>query len=128
VLGDAGSAVIDDDELVYFHSRELAESEAAGDAGVTGDRRGRENQVAAVLGSWDGQVESGPADRAMFSGHMRQYRDVVDAIRTGRRPAVTVDDALLALATVEAVYASARTGAPVRVADVLEQAGASLVP
>jgi predicted dehydrogenase len=56
----------------------------------------------------------------MFSGHARQYTDVVEAIRTGRRPAVTVDDALLALATVQAVYESARTGAPVRIADVLE--------
>jgi predicted dehydrogenase len=61
----------------------------------------------------------GPGTSAMFSGHGRQYRDIVEAIRTGRRPGVTIDDALLALATVQAVYVSARTGAPGRVADVL---------
>jgi hypothetical protein len=33
---------------------------------------------------------------------------------------VTVADALLALATVQAVYESARTGAPVLIADVLD--------
>jgi predicted dehydrogenase len=44
VLGDAGSAVIDDDRLRYFHSKELAAAEAAGDAGVSdnqGDRSDR---------------------------------------------------------------------------------------
>jgi predicted dehydrogenase len=56
----------------------------------------------------------------MFDGHHRQYLDVIQAIRTGGTPGVTVADALLALATVQAVYESARTGAPVLIADVLE--------
>jgi UDP-N-acetyl-2-amino-2-deoxyglucuronate dehydrogenase len=116
VMGDAGSAVIDDDRLRYFHSRELASAEAAGDAGVSDARGDRSDQTALVLAD-DEDTDStrGP----MFSGHARQYRDIVEAIRTGRRPGVTLDDALLALATVQAVYESARTGAPVRVADVL---------
>jgi UDP-N-acetyl-2-amino-2-deoxyglucuronate dehydrogenase len=116
VMGDAGSAVIDDDRLRYFHNRELASAEAAGDAGVSDARGDRSDQTALVLAD-DEDTDStrGP----MFSGHARQYRDIVEAIRTGRRPGVTLDDALLALATVQAVYESARTGAPVRVADVL---------
>jgi UDP-N-acetyl-2-amino-2-deoxyglucuronate dehydrogenase len=116
VLGDAGSAVIDDDRLRYFHSKELASAEAAGDAGVSADQGDRSDQTGLVLpGDEDGDPDHGP----MFTGHARQYRDIVEAIRTGRRPGVTLDDALLALATVRAVYESARTGAPVRVADVL---------
>ncbi|OZM83321.1 Gfo/Idh/MocA family protein [Pseudonocardia sp. MH-G8] len=114
VMGDAGSAVIDDDRLRYFHSREMAASEAGGGPGVTAERGDRTDQTALVLGPEDGGA-GGP----MFSGHSRQYRDVVEAIRTGTRPGITIEDALLALATVQAVYESARTGAPVRVADVL---------
>jgi UDP-N-acetyl-2-amino-2-deoxyglucuronate dehydrogenase len=117
VLGDAGSAVIDDDELRWFHSRELAAAEAAGGAGVSTERGDRSDQTALVLG--DGADEVGSDRGPMFAGHARQYRDIVDAIRTGRRPGVTVEDGLLALATVLAVYESARTGAPVRVVDVL---------
>jgi UDP-N-acetyl-2-amino-2-deoxyglucuronate dehydrogenase len=115
VLGDAGSAVIDDDRLRYFHSKELASAEAAGDAGVSADPGDRSDQTALVLPVDEETDPHGP----MFIGHARQYRDIVEAIRTGRRPGVTLDDALLALATVRAVYESARTGAPVRVADVL---------
>lgn len=117
VLGDAGSAVIDDDRLRYFHSKELARAEAAGDAGVSADQGDRSDQTARVL---PGGEEADTAHGPMFTGHARQYRDIVEAIRTGRRPGVTLDDALLALATVRAVYESASTGAPVRVADVLE--------
>jgi UDP-N-acetyl-2-amino-2-deoxyglucuronate dehydrogenase len=116
VLGDAGSAVIDDDRLRYFHSRELASAAAAGDAGVSADRGDRADQTARVLPD---DEDADPTHGPMFTGHARQYRDIVEAIRTGRRPGVTLDDALLALATVQAVYESARTGAPVRVADVL---------
>jgi predicted dehydrogenase len=116
VLGDAGSAVIDDDRLHYFHSKELASAEAAGDAGVSADQGDRADQTALVLPAGE---DSDPDHGPMFTGHARQYRDIVDAIRTGRRAGVTLDDALLALATVRAVYESARTGAPVRVADVL---------
>jgi predicted dehydrogenase len=116
VLGDAGSAVIDDDRLRYFHSKELAAAEAAGDAGVSDNQGDRSDQSALVLPA---DEEHDPAHGPMFTGHARQYRDIVDAISTGRRPGVTLDDALLALATVQAVYESARTGAPVRVSDVL---------
>jgi len=115
VLGDAGSAVIDDDRLRYFHSKELATAEAAGDAGVRADQGDRSDQTALVLPEEPGADPANP----MFTGHARQYRDIVEAIRTGRRPGVTLEDALLALATVRAVYESARTGAPVRVDDVL---------
>jgi UDP-N-acetyl-2-amino-2-deoxyglucuronate dehydrogenase len=129
VMGDGGSAVIDDDELAYFHSRELAAAVATGDggAGPAGPRQnGKEDQSASVLPAEDSAGPGGPGVSGMFAGHRRQYRDIVEAIRTGRKPGVTVEDAMLALATVQAVYESARTGAPVRVADVL--AGIAAAP
>lgn len=45
--------------------------------------------------------------------HRRQYVDVVGAIRSGGRPAITTDDGRRALQVVLAVYESARTGRPV---------------
>jgi len=42
--------------------------------------------------------------------HRAQLADVVDAIREGRAPAITGEDGLRAVALVEAVYESARTG------------------
>ncbi len=124
VMGQSGSAVIDNDRMFYFHSARRSSAEAAGDAGVGPDRGmgGDGNQAEAVVGAEDAgrHVGGGPGTSAMFLGHDRQYRDVVEAIRTGRSPAVTVADAMLAVATVQAVYESARTGAPVLVADVLK--------
>jgi predicted dehydrogenase len=45
--------------------------------------------------------------------HLAQYRDFVDAVREGRPPAVTLEAARRSLATVLAVYESAREGRPV---------------
>jgi UDP-N-acetyl-2-amino-2-deoxyglucuronate dehydrogenase len=119
VLGDGGSAVLDNDRLFYFHGSDRHDGASGGrtDRGIGGAG----NQAAELLPEDSGQVVGGgPGTSAMFTGHDRQYRDVVEAIRTGRAPAVGVGDALLALATVQAVYESARTGAPVRVADILD--------
>lgn len=54
--------------------------------------------------------------------HALQVEDFVAAVRDGREPSVTGDDALAALALVLAVYASARDGGPVRPADLVEAA------
>jgi len=59
-------------------------------------------------------------DDHFLSGHVRQYADFAEAIRSGRPVAVTVDAALTTLAVVRALYASATSGGPVRVADVLD--------
>jgi predicted dehydrogenase len=124
VMGDAGSAVVDNDRLYYFHSAHRSTAPAAGDAGVGPTRGvgGDGNQAAEVLSTEETgrRVGGGPGTSAMFDPHHRQYRDILEAIRTGRAPGVTVADALLALATVQAVYESARTGAPVLIADVLD--------
>jgi UDP-N-acetyl-2-amino-2-deoxyglucuronate dehydrogenase len=108
VHGSRGSAVLDNDELVYFHAAR------AGDAvdpyGATGSGNQAEAELAAVGGS---------AALDLVSAQARQYTDILDAIATGRPPLVGVEQATLALATVRAVYASARTGQPVLVDDLL---------
>jgi UDP-N-acetyl-2-amino-2-deoxyglucuronate dehydrogenase len=87
VHGDAGSAIIQDDELEYL-----------GTAPVPPAPR--------------------PAD-GFVAGHLRQYEDIVDAIESGRPPAVGVEDGLLAVAVVEAVYRSAGLGRPVTLEEIL---------
>ena len=45
--------------------------------------------------------------------HRRQYVDLIEAVREGREPFITVADGCRALSVVLAVYESARTGQPV---------------
>jgi len=112
VHGDRGSAVIDGDRLTYFHAATL-------DASSPGHGAATDlNQAAALLPSQAAAPAAGSDPGALSDAHLHQYRDFVEAIEQGRQPAVTVDDAIRALAVVSAVYESARTGesVPVEVA------------
>jgi predicted dehydrogenase len=112
VHGDRGSAIIDDDQLEYFGT-------ATGDFDASGSSI--RNRAAEVVPP--GEVRGGDRGPDQFViGHLRQYEDVVDAIRTGRRPGVAVEDAYLSLAVVRAVYLSATLGTAVAVQDVLSGA------
>ncbi|MCU1678156.1 MAG: gfo/Idh/MocA family oxidoreductase, partial [Frankiales bacterium] len=62
---------------------------------------------------------SGSAPDGFLLGHVRQYADLVDAIRRGREPGVTARDGLNALAAVRAMYVSATLRRPVAFADVV---------
>jgi UDP-N-acetyl-2-amino-2-deoxyglucuronate dehydrogenase len=58
-------------------------------------------------------------DQAFGSGelpnfHAYQLRDVIDAIRTNREPAVTGEDGRRVVAIIQGVYESGRTGRPVK--------------
>lgn len=55
--------------------------------------------------------------------HVLQIADFVEAVRDGRPPAVTGEDALAALGIVLAVYESAKIGRPVDPADLLAAQG-----
>ncbi|TXN31086.1 Gfo/Idh/MocA family protein [Lacisediminihabitans profunda] len=103
VHGSEGSAVIDDDQLEYFY--------AAGD----GEPRNQASEQ--VAASELRGADKGPD--GFIVGHLRQYEDIVDAIRTGRQPGVRVEDALVSLAVVRAVYLSATLGTPVSFEAVL---------
>lgn len=105
VHGSQGSAIIDDDQLAYFHAARLS-----------GD--GPPDQVADVIGPGEitGAVKA-PGNFVL--GHLRQYEDVVRAIDTGTLPGVRVDDALMSLLVVHALYLSATLGRSISFAEVL---------
>lgn len=102
IHGDRGSAVIDNDQLVYFHA-------ADGDGQVSPYGAGPEsNQADRVL-----RAVADPS--GLPDAHTLQYQDFLVAAAEGRPPLVTVADATRSLAVVTAVYESARTGRPVPV-------------
>jgi predicted dehydrogenase len=80
--------VLDDDQLAYFASASSGQPEAP------------------VL---EGPADWGPVELA----HLAQYRDFIGAVRDGRAPAVSLEAGRRSLATVLAVYESARLGRPV---------------
>lgn len=115
VMGSKGSAVIDNDDLAYFHASDAADPSESSAMGILGGG----NQAAVELAKYpDDTVEA--LDPTVYpAGHVRQYRDIIAAIRAGRPAGVTVRDAVTALATVRALYVSATLGKPVLIADVL---------
>ncbi|MFC8734164.1 Gfo/Idh/MocA family protein [Luteimicrobium sp. NPDC057192] len=114
VHGTDGSAVIEADELTFFHARD------AEDGDWTADQSADEIGAAAA-GSVRGALDPQESHVAQYgSSHGTQWADVVAAIRERRAPWVTLDDGLRALATVRAVYLSATLGERVRVADVVD--------
>ena len=104
VYGTDGSAVLHDDQLEYFH--------AAATPDVKAPDVVRHEELFGAAKAPDGFV----------MGHLRQYQDIVEAIDTGRRPVVRVEDGLLALAFVRAVYVSASLHRPVDFGQVLDGA------
>src|ERR671913_846768 len=112
VHGDRGSAIIDDDELTYFHAAgEGQEGEAYG-AG------GGENQAEQIIQRY-GEAGSGPGARAdpgsLSMAHRDQIQDFVEAVREGREPLVNLQEGRKLLAIIQGIYESARTGGAVRI-------------
>jgi predicted dehydrogenase len=110
VHGDRGSAVIDDDELVYFH--------AAGGGGEAEAYGGGQNQAEQVMEQYGGSF-GGPgagADPGSLSmAHRDQIADFVRAVKDDREPSINIEEARKPLEIIAAIYASARTGGPVRI-------------
>ena len=111
LMGDEGSAIIEDDVLTYVHSKGIGPD--AGLMGITGDS----NQVAEYLEPAGDEVHLDPTMSP--GGHARQYANVVAAIRGQAELGMTVVDAVRALATVQAIYASAHLCRSVLFDDVL---------
>jgi len=68
----------------------------------------------------DGVKDDAPIDAGSPGGHKAQYDDILAAIAGGQQPAITVKDAIDALATVRAVYIASTLQRPVKFLDVLE--------
>lgn len=102
VHGSRGSAVINDDQLEYFH----ATADGAPLDCSSGNQASTQVEPHHLRGT-DKQKDS------FVSAHFRQYTDVVEAINSGRAPGVRVEDALISLAVVRSVYLSATLGTAV---------------
>jgi UDP-N-acetyl-2-amino-2-deoxyglucuronate dehydrogenase len=68
----------------------------------------------------DGSAEDQPVDAGDPGGHPAQYDDILTAIADSTQPAITVQDAIDALATVRGVYIASTLQRPVKFIDVLE--------
>jgi len=115
VMGSKGSAVIDNDHLEYFHTADAAD-QAESSMGLLGGG----NQAADELAKYPEEPVEALDPTVYPAGHVRQYRDIVEAIRQERPAGVTIRDAVTALATVRALYLSSTLGQPVLIADVLD--------
>jgi UDP-N-acetyl-2-amino-2-deoxyglucuronate dehydrogenase len=100
VFGSKGSAVITDDELVFFHAHAGEAPEIGMQAPVA------ENQVT-------DDDTLGPQDRPLGGAHRRQFADFIDAVTTGRPPRVGTAEARTAVSVILAMYESAASGRPV---------------
>ena len=100
IHGSRGSAVIEGDGLLYFHSSDIDRSGARHDSG------GGENTAT----GWYARFDDG-LGLQMGASHARQYDDLADALLTGGRPKVTSQEAIETLAVIDAIYRSAETGA-----------------
>jgi UDP-N-acetyl-2-amino-2-deoxyglucuronate dehydrogenase len=110
VHGDRGSAVIDDDHLVYFHAAGMGqEPEAYG---------GGENQAGRVMEHYGGSSTrpgAGADPGSLSMAHRDQIRDFIRAIKDDREPSITVEEGRKPLAIIAGIYESARTGELVRI-------------
>lgn len=99
VLGDGGSAVIENDRLVYLHlaGRPEENLDWAADPGASG----------------------GAADPAAIFGaaHREQYADFLAALAEDREPMVNGEEGRRAVAIILALYESSRTGREVEFAE-----------
>ena len=100
VHGDAGTALVEQDDLIHWTFR---------------DEGPRDNEIRERFRQKTG-ASGGASNPAAISheGHARQLRDFAQAIRTGGRPQVDGREGRRAVELIEAIYKSAATGAFVR--------------
>jgi predicted dehydrogenase len=101
VSGDAGSAVMDEEDLVFWRFREEREGDEA-----------LRKRLAHGTGSGGGAADPSAIGH---HGHRLQFEDVIAAIEAKRAPLVDGIEARRAVAIIEAIYRSAASGRAVRV-------------
>lgn len=112
VHGDRGSAVIDNDELVYIH--ENSPDVTSEDRAYGASRDGSTNQVARYAVQGDTGPTAGSDPGAMSDAHRYQYENVLAALDGQEELRVTLADNRRSVSVILGVYESARTGRPVR--------------
>ena len=108
VHGDRGSAVIENDQLTYFHATPAGTERAEAFFGSQGAGTNQAEQFTE-------QTQAGSSVAGQMSdAHLRQYRNVLAAIRGEEPLRVTLAENRQAISIITGLYESARTGAPVR--------------
>ncbi|MEU6479152.1 Gfo/Idh/MocA family oxidoreductase [Streptomyces sp. NPDC047017] len=107
VHGDRGSAVIDNDELAYFHAAGPDDDTSAYGAYGAGNQAAERRPAA--------PEQPRDASGLLPAPHGDQLLDFCDAVAEGRPPGVDGEEGRRALLSVLAVYEAARTGTVVRV-------------
>jgi UDP-N-acetyl-2-amino-2-deoxyglucuronate dehydrogenase len=110
VHGDRGSAIIDGDDLSYFHAAEDGQEGAA-----YGGGENRAEKVMRRYGATGSGSGAGADPSNLSMAHRDQFQDFVAAVLEGREPLVTVEEGRKSLAMILGIYESARTGRPVRI-------------
>lgn len=115
VHGDRGSAIVENDRLVYYHA--AAGDDAEEFAYGAGDKA---NQAAEVLPE---QEEYKPAGGKAIAGlaatsHTTQFQDFLDAVAENRPPLVTVAEGARTLALIRGIYESARLRKPIGIEEL----------
>lgn len=98
ICGEHGSVSLEDDHIARW---DFAKAEP-------GDEAIRSAKLDAALGSG-----AGAPNAISFAGHQRQIQDLIDALRENRPLAIDGREGRKAVALVNALYASAESGAPV---------------
>jgi predicted dehydrogenase len=99
LCGELGSVILEDDRILSWNFR---------------DARPEDDGIRAAGQGVDMGSGSSDPTKINFYGHQLQLQDLVDAVREDRHPAVEGREARNAVALIRAVYASAESGAPVK--------------
>ena len=97
ICGENGSAFLADDKFRVWEFKDERPEDA--------DIRARR-----MLGSGAGGLGANDPSAIDFSGHLKNFQDVVEAIRDQREPLVNAAEARKAVVLIDAIYRSARNG------------------
>jgi predicted dehydrogenase len=111
VHGNRGSAVIQDDRLVYFHSTPVGAPVQETSTGAHGAGTNQVQRFAGPDGSLPAPVSSVPGQ--MSDAHLEQYRNFLAALRGEAELRVGLEENRLAVGLITGLYESVRTGRPV---------------
>ena len=111
VHGDRGSAVIEDDRLVYFHSTPVGGQPLEAFMGSRGSGTNQVERFAGPDGALPAPTTSVPG--RMSDAHLLQYRNFLAALRGEEALRVGLEENRRAVAVITGLYESVRTGRPV---------------
>ncbi len=101
IHGNEGTAIIDNDQLTYFHTKEKLVDQM------------KLNSVSKKTGGTSPEIN--------YFGHKKQIKDMIEAILNDREPLVNGEEGKKPLEIILAIYSSAKTGETVNPSQKVEQ-------